>query len=149
MLRTGRVLVLLLATCGLSACGPVQYGVHVTSRANAAMTAARSAGADRLAPYEYFQASEYLHKAKEEGAFSQYQNALYYGKKAEELAVKATQIAQERSAKGDGTPVAPLVGEKPAPAADKDKGAKAAPKKPKAEPDAPAGAEENPRPPTP
>ncbi len=151
MFRTGWVLAVLL-TSGLSACGPVQYGVHVTSRASAAMTAAKSAGADRLAPYEYFQATEYLHKAREEGAFSQYQNALYYGKKAEEMALKATQIAQERAAKGEAAPVAPVVGDKPGADKDKDKdkGAKPASVKPaKPAPDAPAGTEENPRPPTP
>ncbi len=156
MFRAGWVLVLVM-TCGLSACGPVRYGVHVTSRANAAMTAARSAGADKLAPYEYFQATEYLHKAREEGAYSQYQNALYYGKKAEDMANKAMQIAQERAAKGEGAaPTA--VGDKPEkpdkpgtdkPGADKDKGAKPAPKPVKPDPDAPAGSEENPRPPTP
>ncbi len=147
MFRTGGVLVLLLAS-GLAACGPVQYGVHVTSRANAAMTAAKSAGADKLAPYEYFQATEYLHKAKEEGAFSQYQNALYYGKRAEEMANRATQIAQDRTAKGEGPPVPPVLGEKPPAPVDKDKGGKPAPKPP-AKPADPAGTDENPRPPTP
>jgi len=75
------------------ACGPVEYLTQVTRRASSAVEAARAAGADRLAPYEYTSAVEYLHKAREEASAAQFQPAIRFGHKAEEMAEKARQRA--------------------------------------------------------
>ena len=50
------------------------------------MSAAKLAQADRYAPYEYTAAEEYLHKAREEGGHAEYQDAIEYGRRSEELA---------------------------------------------------------------
>lgn len=134
MIRAG--LLLLVAALG---CGPTMYGLQVTSRATAAVEEARTAGAEQAAPYEWTAASELLHKAREEMAHSHYQNALYYGKKAEEHARKATELARQRGAHGAPlTPPPKPIEDKPAP--------NLVPENPDAPP---PGAEENPRPPTP
>ena len=77
----------------LVGCGPVQYVSQVTRRAAAEVAAAKSAGADRYAPYEYTAAIEYLHKAREEAGYADYQAAIRFGNKAEEHAKKAREIA--------------------------------------------------------
>jgi len=51
--------------------------------------AAEAADAKNFAPYEYYAAEEYLHKAREKESYSQYQRAVDYGKKALEFATKA------------------------------------------------------------
>ena len=83
---------LVLLACG-AACGPVEYINQVTRHASAEVAAARSAGADKYAPYEYTAAREYLHKAREEAGYADYQAAIRFGKKAEEMAKKAREIA--------------------------------------------------------
>ena len=80
-----------------SGCGPVQYVSQVTQRAATAVAAARSAQADKLAPYEFTTAELYLHKAREEAGYSDYQAAIRYGKKAEIMARKARRLATDAS----------------------------------------------------
>lgn len=84
------VLASLIAAGG---CGPVEYLHQVTRRAQTAVSAAKSAGADRHAPYEYTAAAEYLHKAREEAGYADYQSAIRFGRKAEVLALRAAKIA--------------------------------------------------------
>ena len=92
------VVVLVVVTVfGLGACGPVQYVGQVTRRASSSVAAAKSAGADKWAPYEYTMAVLYLHKSREEAGYSDYQAAIKFGKKAEIWARKATKIALERA----------------------------------------------------
>ena len=43
------------------------------------MSSAKLAQADRYAPYEYTAAEEYLHKAREEAGYAEYQDAIEYG----------------------------------------------------------------------
>ena len=76
-------------------CGPVQYISQVTQRAATEVAAARSAGADKLAPYEFTTAELYLHKAREEAGYSDYQAAIRFGKKAELMARKARRLAAD------------------------------------------------------
>src|SRR5262245_16738520 len=59
----------------LVGCGPIEYIGQVTRRASTEVEAARVAGADKYAPYEYTLAIEYLHKAREEAGYSDYQAA--------------------------------------------------------------------------
>jgi hypothetical protein len=79
-------------------CGPVQYVSQVTQRASTELAAARSANADKLAPYEFTTAELYLHKAREEAGYSDYQAAIRFGKKAELMARKARRLASDSQA---------------------------------------------------
>ncbi|HKA87317.1 MAG TPA: DUF4398 domain-containing protein [Haliangiales bacterium] len=78
-------------------CGPVNYISEVSLKASSAVEAARGAGADKLAPYEYTSAVEYLHKAKEEAGFADFQASVRFGQKAIEMAEKAKKIALDSS----------------------------------------------------
>jgi hypothetical protein len=89
---------LLLALVSLSACGPIEYINQVGNRAASAVSAAKLAQADRYAPYEFTGAEEYLHKAREEAGYAQYQDAIEYGRRAEELANRARAISLEKLA---------------------------------------------------
>ena len=82
----------------LGACGPVEYINQVGNKAASAVSAAKLASAQRYAPYEYTAAEEYLHKAREEGGYAEYQDAIEYGKKAEDLANRARAIAVSKQA---------------------------------------------------
>src|SRR4029077_4384141 len=90
--------VAVLAVAPLLGCGPVEYISQVGNKAASAVSAAKLAQADRYAPYEYTAAEEYLHKAREEAGYSEYQDAIDYGKKAEDLANRARAIAVARLA---------------------------------------------------
>jgi hypothetical protein len=80
----------------------------VGNKAASAVSAAKLASAERYAPYEYTASEEYLHKAREEAAHAEYQDAIEYGRKAEELANRARAITVERMAKeGSSTPYTP------------------------------------------
>jgi hypothetical protein len=80
----------------LGGCGPVEYINQVSFKAASALAAAKEAQADRLAPYEYTAAESYLHKAREEASYAQYQDSIEYGRRAEEQAHKARAIALTR-----------------------------------------------------
>src|SRR5205085_8730716 len=90
--------VAVLAVAPLLGCGPVEYISQVGNRAASAVSSAKLAQADRYAPYEYTAAEEYLHKAREEGGYSQYEDAIEYGHRAEELANRARAISLLRLA---------------------------------------------------
>ena len=84
---------LVFATGG---CGPIEYLNQVGGKAAGAVAAAKRVNAEKLAPYEYTAAVEYLHKAREEGGFAEYQIAIEYGRRAEDLATRARLIADQR-----------------------------------------------------
>jgi hypothetical protein len=88
----------------LLGCGPVEYLSQVTSRAATAVAQAERVEAERLAPYEYTQAREYLHKAREEAGQSAFENAAAYGRRAEEMAGKARALVREQSEAGAPSP---------------------------------------------
>ena len=90
--------VAVLAVAPLLGCGPVEYISQVGNRASSAVSAAKLAQADRYAPYEYTAAEEYLHKAREEGGYAEYQVAIEYGRRAEDLANRARAIAISKQA---------------------------------------------------
>jgi len=83
----------------ISGCGPVEYINQVGNKAASAVSAAKLAQSDRYAPYEYTAAEEYLHKAREEAGHAEYEDAIEYGRRAEELANRARAITVERLAK--------------------------------------------------
>jgi len=77
----------------LAGCGPVQYLGTVTQTASSAVAAARSANAEKYAPYEYTSAVEYLHKAREEEGYADHEAAVKFGRLATQFASKAKEIA--------------------------------------------------------
>ena len=90
------VMFVMAGALGATGCGPIEYLSQVSNRAAAAVAAAKLAQADRYAPYEYTAAEEYLHKAREEGGYAQYQDAIEYGRRAEELANRARAMSIAR-----------------------------------------------------
>ncbi len=95
MLAKGAVIAM-LATPFVGGCGPVEYINQVSFKAASALAAAKEAQADKLAPYEYTAAESYLHKAREEAGYAEYQDSIEFGRKAEELAHRARAIALTR-----------------------------------------------------
>ncbi len=134
----------LMVACVIG-CGPIEY-IDVSSKAGAALAQAKQVDAERLAPYEYTAAQEYLHKAREEAGYSEYQVSIEFGRKAEELAARARALAQARAREGAaaGAPPPPA----PAPAAAPSSPAPAttpAPSRAPGKPGAPAADSETPR----
>ena len=86
-------MILALAPMSMMACGPVEYISQVGNKAASAVSSAKLAQADRYAPYEYTAAEEYLHKAREEAGYAEYQDAIEYGRRSEELANRARAIS--------------------------------------------------------
>ena len=78
-------------------CGPIEYLNQVARKAAQAVAEAKKADAERWAPYEYWSAVEYLHKAREEGGYADYQVAIEFGKKAQDYAHQARDLARERA----------------------------------------------------
>lgn len=113
----------LAALVFLFGCGPVEYLNQVTRHASAEVAAAKAAGAPKYAPYEYTGAVEYLHKAREEAGYADYQAAIRFGKKAASLARKARKIALERAGKEPiGPKEAPIDPSAAPPVPDRDRG---------------------------
>ena len=77
----------------VTACGPVEYISQVTRRASSEVAAAKAAGAEKRAPYEYTSAVAYLHKAREEAGYADFQAAIRFGKVAQQMAEKARELA--------------------------------------------------------
>jgi hypothetical protein len=113
--RCGHLLTILLVL-GLSACGPITALTTVRD-ATVALEAAKVAGAEKQAPYEFTSAEQYLAKAREEQGYADYQIAVDLAKKALEFAVKAKKLAmaQGKESRDTITPSADPRGEPPAP----------------------------------
>ncbi len=107
-LRLSTVGHVVCAACAalVTGCGPIEYINQVGNKAASAVSAAKAADAERWAPYELTAAEEYLHKAREEAGHAEYQDAIDYGKKSEELANRARAIAVSRSGPASAAPAA-------------------------------------------
>ena len=88
-------------------CGPIEYVNQVTRKASSEVEAAKSVKADKYSPYFYTLAVEYLHKAREEAAHADYQSANRFGRRSEEAAIKAREIALKRASDPDSLPSIP------------------------------------------
>jgi hypothetical protein len=99
-LATPSLLVMSLSTLLIGGCGPIEYINQVSVKAASAVSAAKLAQADRLAPYEYTAAEEYLHKAREEAGYAEYEDAIEFGRRAEDLANRGRAIAVARLSQG-------------------------------------------------
>jgi len=95
-----------VAACAalLAGCGPIEYINQVTNKASSAVAAAKAADAEKYAPYEMTAAQEYLHKAREEAGYAEYQDAIEYGRKSEELANRARAIAVSQTSRNANPP---------------------------------------------
>jgi Domain of unknown function (DUF4398) len=87
MIRTFAVPLGLFAALVLG-CGPVQSTAYLLD-AEVQIEAARTAQADKLAPYEWTLANLYIHKAREEVGYSDYEAAVAFAQKASSNAREA------------------------------------------------------------
>ncbi len=78
----------------LTGCGPIQ-STQTISQATVALERARVAEADLKAPYEYYNARFYLHKAEEEWGYSDFEASYQYAKEAKQAAEAAILKAKE------------------------------------------------------
>lgn len=91
-----RLLLVLAALATLAGCGPIQ-STSALIDADVAFEAARTAGAATSAPYEFTAAEAYLHKAREEAGYAQYEAATDFANRARDLSKVARQKAVEAS----------------------------------------------------
>ena len=87
----------------LLACGPVQSTAYLMD-ADVQLEAARTAQADKLAPYEWTAANLYLHKAREEVGYSDFEQAVTYAQKAAKFALAAREVAMKSARRDELTP---------------------------------------------
>ena len=91
---------------GAVGCGPIQ-STSLILDADTQLEAARAADAPKFAPYEYTLAEAYLHKAREESGYAQFEASIDFASKARELAKDARKKAAAASNKAsdqDGAP---------------------------------------------
>lgn len=86
-----RGLLLALSICA-SGCGPVQSTAYLIDT-ETMLGAAKTAQADKLAPYEWTAANLYMAKSKEEVGYSDFEQAVDYAKKAVDFATRARDTA--------------------------------------------------------
>lgn len=89
-----RLLLALLLLATLPACGPIQ-STSALIDADVEIEAARAAGAATSAVYEFVSAEAYLHKAREEVGYAQYELAADFAAKARDTARVARKKALE------------------------------------------------------
>lgn len=77
-----------------SGCGNALYAVAANS-ASSKVEEARELGAEQYATYEYFLATEHLHKAQTEASEADYGDAADLAEKAEQHADKAIRLARD------------------------------------------------------
>ena len=95
-----RVLGLFAACATVLGCGPVKSTSNLLD-AEVQIQAARTAGAEKLAPYEWTAANLYLHKAREEVGYSDYQAGVDFAVKASRFANEARERAMAAAAEGN------------------------------------------------
>lgn len=98
-------MVLAAVALGATGCGPIQ-STSLIMDADVQLEAARAADAPKYAPYEYTLAEAYLHKAREEQGYADYQVCIDFAQKALDNAKKAKEAAvtQVKEQGVNGTP---------------------------------------------
>jgi hypothetical protein len=99
---------LVLGGAWLGGCGPIGSLSQLERRAPLALAAAEHHGAEKLAPYEYTAAQEYLRQARFEATRASYERALDYGRRAEELAARAEGLARAETLRSSAPASAPV-----------------------------------------
>jgi hypothetical protein len=93
--RLGLLALGAVAALATEACGPIGYTVNILE-ATSTVEEAHQAGAESTAPYEYFYASSYLDKAREEAGRAEYQSAMEMANVAQEYGTRARDLARRR-----------------------------------------------------
>ncbi|QSQ24373.1 DUF4398 domain-containing protein [Pyxidicoccus parkwayensis] len=97
-----KLMVLVAVSGALAACGPVKSTANILD-AEVQIQAARTAGAEKLAPYEWTAANLYLGKAREEVGYSDYQAGVDFAVKASRFANEAREKAMATAGTPDST----------------------------------------------
>ncbi len=87
-----RLLVLVAAAGAVAGCGPLRSTSNLLD-AEVQIQAARTAGAEKLAPYEWTAANLYIRKAREEVGYSDFQAGVDFAEKAARFATQAREQA--------------------------------------------------------
>jgi hypothetical protein len=87
----------------LCACGPVQSTAYLMD-AEVQIEAARTAQAERYAPYEWTAANLYYRKSKEEVGYSDFEQAVDFAQKAQKYAQQARDNAMKATRKDEPPP---------------------------------------------
>ena len=107
-------LTVLVAVAGaLAGCGPVRSTANILD-AEVQIQAARTAGAEKLAPFEWTAANLYIHKAREEVAYSDYQAGVNFAVKASKFANEAREKSMA-SVATDSPPSSTIITDSPRP----------------------------------
>lgn len=85
-----------VAAVMLSGCGPIQSTAYLLD-AEVALESAQTAGADKYAPYEFTSAQLYIHKAREEVGYSDFEVAVDFAQKAARFANEAREKAMAQA----------------------------------------------------
>lgn len=104
--RTPRLVAALLLLCGAAAlggCGPLRSTAFILD-AEVQIEAARTAGAEKYAPYQFTLAQLYIRKAREVVGFSDYEVGVGFAERASEQARKAKEESMAAAAKTEVTP---------------------------------------------
>lgn len=104
--RTPRFLAALLALCGASTllgCGPLRSTAFILD-AEVQIEAARTAGAEKYAPYPYTLAQLYIRKAREVVGYSDYEVGVGFAERASGQARRAKEESLAAAAKTDVAP---------------------------------------------
>lgn len=87
-------LIVAVAAFGALACGPIRSTQRI-GQADVALERARVVESYKKAPYEYFSARYYLHKAREEWGYSEFEASFDFADQAKEAAESARRKAKE------------------------------------------------------
>ncbi len=101
-----RLLAMVAAAGALAGCGPVKSTSHLLD-AEVQIQAARTAGAEKLAPFEWTAANLYIRKAREEIGYSDYQAGVDFAEKAARYAAEARQKAMANANSEDDSSTSP------------------------------------------
>lgn len=88
------IVALAVASGALCGCGGVHYALAVNSAASR-VEEAKALGAEQLAPYEYYFASEHLRQAQIEAGEASYSDAANLAEEAEQHANTAIELSQK------------------------------------------------------
>jgi hypothetical protein len=94
--------ILVAVASALAGCGPVRSTANILD-AEVDIQAARTAGAEKEAPFEWTAANLYLEKAREEVGYSDYQAGVDFAVKASKYAKEAREKSMA-NANSDSTP---------------------------------------------
>ncbi len=88
----------------LTGCGPTTYLHRVTFGASPQMAQAKVGNAEKMAPYEYTRAREYLYQSMWLAGYARWADSNDFGKKAGDAAVMSREVTQRRE-KNDELPI--------------------------------------------